>query len=135
MAYTIGLDALLKYGVAGSTAGTTLDDVQDVTMTGELSTIERIRRGKKWRAKKPVLHDAKLEFEILSDPTKAGYTSLKSAYTGKTAVALAALDDQGHGLDADFYITGFSRNEPVEGDLTYSIVADISDELRDPTWV
>jgi hypothetical protein len=135
MSFCIALDALLKYGTVNTTPATTLNNVQDVTVSGDKETIDRVRRGVKWKGKKTTLKNLSLDCGLLYDPTDAGFTAIKNAFMLDTPIALAALDDQGHGFIADYEVTKFERDEPVEGDMTMACTFELNTDLRVPQWV
>lgn len=136
MSFCVGLDAVLKWGAAGSTAASTLNNVQDVSVTGDRDTIERIRRGIRWKGKKTTTKTLSLDVTLLYDPTDAGFQAIRQRFmSSDAAIALAILDDQGHGFDADFEITKFGREEPVEGDLTVPVTFELNTDSRNPSWV
>jgi len=135
MSFCVGLDAVLKYGTVNTSPATVLQNVQDVTVSADKETIDRVRRGVKWKGKKTTTKNLALDVGILYDPTDAGFTAIKNAYMNDTPIALAALDDQGHGFTADYEVTKFERAEPVEGDLTMACTFEINTDLRSPQWV
>ncbi len=137
MAIVLGLSGKAYYGTAGSTANTELTNVKDVTLTlesGEADTTTRAAQG--WRTYKATLKEGSVEFEMIYDTTDAGFTAIKNAYFNNTAIALAFLDGEGgHGLDADFTISQFSRNESLEEAMTVSVTAKPTYSTRAPAWV
>ena len=116
MAIKLGMEAKLYYGPAGSTATTELTNVKDVTLnleTGEADVTTRGNQG--WRATVATLKNGSVEFEMIWDTGDAGFTAIRQAYFNNTAIALAIPDgESGEGLDADFSITNFTRNEPLQ---------------------
>mgnify|MGYP000331978142 CR=1 FL=1 len=80
----------------------------------------------------------------MSDTTTRGVrVEVKSAFVPERSApacwsstrSIAASSRGGPGIDADFVVTGFSRNEPLEGAITYSVTAKVNCDLRNPTWV
>ncbi|HON68985.1 MAG TPA: phage tail tube protein [Phycisphaerae bacterium] len=136
MAIKLGMEAKLYYGPAGSTANTELNNVKDVTLnleTGEADVTTRGNQG--WRATVATLKSGTVEFEMIWDTGNAGFTAIKNAYFNNTSIALAILDGpNGEGLDADFSITNFSRNEPLEEAITVSVTAKPTYSTRAPAW-
>jgi len=133
--YRIGLDGKFFYGAAGTTATTEADNVRNVNLNLSKRTAEALRRGKKWVAKKPIATEASLEFEIFDIEADAFLSTIKDAFMNDTKVALYPTDAaSGEGLDADYYVTNFSRNESNEDFITYSVTAEPTDEQRDPAW-
>jgi len=137
MAVKLGMKAVLKYGTAGSTATTTLGNVRNVTLsleTGEADVTTRANQG--WRATAATLKDGSVEFEMVWDTDDAGFTAIRNAWFSSEPLALAILDGpNGQGLDADFVVTSFSRNEPLEEAITASVTAKPTYSTRAPAWI
>lgn len=137
MALRLGMDAKLYYGAAGATASTELTNVKDVTLSlekGEADVTTRANQG--WRAMVGTLKEGSVEFEMVWNTADAGFTAIKNAFFGNTPIALAILDgEDGSGLDADFAITNFSRNEALEEAITVSVTAKPTYSTRAPAWV
>jgi len=128
-----GMFAVLKYktdGVAGVAPWTVLDSVRDLTLSveaGEADITTRSNSG--WRATLATLKEGSLEFELVWEPSNAGFNAVKNAFLTGASIGLAALDSggaAGEGLVADFSITNFSRAEPLEEALTVSVTAKVS---------
>ena len=135
MAYKLGLDAKLFHGPAGATATGEMSNCKDVTLnmeTGEADITTRAAKG--WRITAATLKDASLEFEMVWDTSDEGFKALKNAYFNNSAIALFASDGEGNGLDADFVVTSFSRQEPLEEALTVSVTCKPTLVTRAPIW-
>ena len=133
--YRIGLDGVFYHGAAGIKATTEADNVRNVNLNLSKRTAEALRRGKKWVAKKPIATEASLEFEIFDIEGDAFLAAIRDAFMGDNRIALYPTDGAtGEGLDADYYITNFSRSESNEEFITYSVTAEPTDEVRDPAW-
>ena len=136
MAIKLGMEAVLKYKV-GAGAWTELKNVKDVTLNleaGEADVTTRANAG--WRATVATLKEGSVEFEMVWDSDDPGFAAIRTAYFTNTPIALAILDgEDGEGLDADFSITNFSRNEPLEEAITVSVTAKPTYSTRAPTWV
>lgn len=133
--FTVGLDGLFYYGSAGSTAGTATANVNGVSLSLSHRTAEAVRRGKAYVLTKPTVKEATLTFKIWEIEADAFLTALESAFVNKTRIALyPKARAGGKGLDADYYITQFSRDEAEEEFESYSIEAKPTDETRNPTW-
>ena len=132
--FVLGMNAKLYYGAAGSSASTEMGNVKDVTLTleaGEADVTTRANLG--WRATAPTLRECTAEFEMVWDPTDAGFTAIKNAFLTAGMIALKILDKTGgQGPDGDFAITSFSRNEALEEAITVSVTAKLA-EFR--SWV
>ena len=137
MSIRLGMQAKLYYGAAGATATTELTNVKDVTLTletGESDVTTRASNG--WRATIATLKNGSVEFTLIWDTEDAGFTAIKNAYFNNTAIALAVLDGEGgSGLDADFSVTNFTRNEPLEEAITVNVTVKPTYVSRAPTWV
>ena len=138
MAIVLGLDAKLFRGTAGSRAATEVTNVKDLTLnleSGEADVTTRATKG--WKASAATLKEASLEFTILYDTEDADFTAFQAAYFGNTPLALFVSDgqDTAHGLDADFSITAFSVEQPLEEAISVSINAKPTASTRAPEWV
>ena len=138
MAIVLGLDAKLFRGTAGSRATTEVTNVKDLTLnleSGEADVTTRATRG--WKASVATLKEASLEFSILYDPSDADFAAFQTAYFSNTPLALFVSDgqDTAHGLDADFSITAFSMEQPLEEAISVSVTAKPTASTRAPQWV
>lgn len=140
MAIKLGMDAVLNYkvgGVGGAGSWVELSNVKDVTLsleTGEADITTRANAG--WRATVGTLKEASVEFEMVWDTADAGFTAIKDAFFTNVVIGLQVLDgDAGSGLEADFSITNFSRNEQLEEALTVSVTAKVTYAGTAPVWI
>ena len=136
MAIVLGLDAVLMRGTAGSQGTTEVKNVNDLTLnleSGEADVTTRATAG--WRASVATLKEASLEFSILYDTEDTDYNAFATAYFNNTPLSLFVSDGNGTGLDADFSITGFSIEQPLEEALSVSITAKPTASERAPQWV
>lgn len=137
MAIVLGLDAKLYRGTAGQKAATEVKNVKDLTLnleSGEADVTTRATQG--WKASAATLKEASLEFSILYDTADADFTAFQSAYFGNTPISLFVSDggETEHGLDADFSITAFTLEQPLEEAVSVSITAKPTASTRAPTW-
>ncbi|MPM41399.1 hypothetical protein SDC9_88054 [bioreactor metagenome] len=135
MAIVLGLDAKLLRGTAGATGATEVKNVKDLTLnleSGEADVTTRATKG--WKASVATPKEASLEFGILYDTEDADFTAFQTAYFSNTPIALFVTDGDGHGLDADWSITGFTVEQPLEEALTVSITAKPTASTRAPVW-
>jgi hypothetical protein len=135
MAVVLGLDAKLLRGAAGSTGATEVKNVKDLTLSlesGDADVTTRATEG--WRASVATLKEASLEFGMLYDTEDADFQAFSDAYFNNTAIALFITDGAGNGLDADFSITGFSVEQPLEEALSVSVTAKPTASDRAPSW-
>ncbi len=137
MSVKLGMNAKLYYGTAGSRATSELRNTKDVTLnleTGEADVTTRGNQG--WRAKVATLKDGSVEFEMVWDTADAGFTAIQQAWFNSSPIAFCILDgENGHGLDADFVVTNFSRKEPLEEAITVSVTIKPTYSTRAPAWV
>ncbi len=92
------------------------------------------RATKGWKASVATLKEASLEFGILYDTEDADFQAFSNAYFNNTPLALFVSDGAGNGLDADFSITGFSVEQPLEEALSVSVTAKPTASTRAPAW-
>jgi hypothetical protein len=136
MAIVLGLDAKLLRGAAGAVGATEVKNVKDLTLnleSGEADVTTRATKG--WRASVATLKEASLEFGILYDTEDADFQAFQEAYFGNTPLSLFVTDGAGGGLDADWSITGFSIEQPLEEALSVSVTAKPTASTRAPAWV
>ncbi len=127
----LGVDAKLYYDSAGMSENPTwteLTNVTNVTLTLEKDTTDvTTRAAEGWRQEMGTLKNARVEFTMVWDGNDAGFQAIRSAYLNNTNIALAVLDGDvsgdGEGIMGDFQITGFTREEPIDGALTASVTA------------
>ena len=135
MAIVLGLNAKLLRGTAGSTAATEVKNVKDLTLnleSGEADVTTRATGG--WRASAATLKEASLEFGILYDTEDADFQAFQAAYFSNTPIALFITDGAGGGLDADWSITAFTVEQPLEEAVSVSITAKPTASTRAPEW-
>ena len=140
MAIKLGMDAVLNFksgGVGGAGSWTELANVKDVTLsleTGEADITTRANAG--WRATVGTLKEASVEFEMVWDTADAGFTAIKDAFFNNDLIGLQILDEaDDQGLQADFSITNFSRNEALEEAITVSVTAKVTYSDTAPSWI
>ena len=140
MAIKLGMEAQLNYKVGGQAGGgawNELSNARDVTLsleTGEADVTTRANLG--WRATVGTLKEGSVEFEMVWDTADAGFGAVKNAYFNNEKIGLQILDDtDGQGLQGDFAITSFSRNEPLEEAITVSVTAKVTYSDTPPSWI
>jgi hypothetical protein len=140
MAIKLGMEAKLLYktgGQGGGGAWTALGNTRDVTLSleaGEADVTTRANAG--WRATVATLKEASVEFEMVWDTADAGFTAIKNAFFQNAPIGLQILDETaGQGLQADFSITNFSRNEALEEAITVSVTAKVTYSATAPSWI
>ena len=135
MSTVLGLDAVLYRGTAGAQGATEVTNVKDLTLSlesGEADVTTRAAAG--WKASIATLKQASLEFGMLYDTSDEDFKAFQTAYFSNTPMALFVSDGAGSGLDADFSITGFSVEQPLEEALSVSVTAKPTASTRAPAW-
>ncbi len=93
--FVLGMNAKLFYGTAGGPANTEMTNVRNVTLNleaGEADVTTRANQG--WRATAPTLRECSVEFEMIWDPSDAGFAAVKNAYLTNGLIALKVLDKE-----------------------------------------
>jgi len=136
MALRLGLDAKLYYGVAGSTATNVIDNIKDVTLSLTTDEADVTTRGADgWKLSVATLKSGEVSFSMLWDTDDAAFNAMKDAFMDVTAIALLVLDgSSGSGLDADFSVTSFTRNENLAEALTVDVTVKPTYSTRAPSW-
>ena len=140
--FRLGMKGKVFYGAAGSTGVPTaeLSNVTDVSITLDAAEADvTTRNNDGFRATIGGLKECSIEFDMLYLPKEPGFTAIKNAWLKSEQIHLAALTSaKGEGLVGDFAITGFSRSEPLEEAIKYSVTAKLSQweqwhEEQEPT--
>ena len=128
--FRLGMKGKVYHGEAGSTGVPTgeLSNVTDVTITLDASEADVTTRDNDgFRATIGGLKECTIEFDMLYLPKDAGFKAIKEAWLKSQQIHLAALtSEKGEGPVGDFAITGFSRSEPLEEAIKYSVTAKLS---------
>lgn len=140
MAAILGWEGVLNYkvdGQGGAGAWVELTNVKNVTLNleaGEADVTTRANNG--WRATVPTLKDGTVEFEMVWDEADTGFTEIKDAFLGNEMIGLQVLTGAtGQGLQGDFAVTNFSRNEDLEEAMTVSVTMKLTYSTTAPTWI
>lgn len=136
MSIVLGLNAKLFRGEAGTTADTEVVNVKDVNVSLESGEADiTTRKTKGWRAYAATLKEASVEFEINYDTEDEDFVAFQHAYMNNKPLALFVSDGAGNGLDADFVISNFSWDQPLEEALKVSVTAKPTCDKRAPAFV
>ena len=138
MAIKLGLDAKLFRGTAGTQGTIEVTNVKDVSLSlesGEANVTTRKAKG--WKLSVATLKEASLEITILYDTEDEDFLAFKEAYFSNTPISLFVTDGDttAHGLDADFSVTGFTVDQPLEEAVTVKVTAKPTASDRAPVWV
>lgn len=140
MAIRLGMRGVLNIkagGVAAAGEWTPVPIVRDLTLnitSGEADATTRGNNG--WQATVTTLLDASVDFEIVHNPTNAGYQALRDAMLAREAIGMQVLDEAGgEGLQADMMITNFSRGEALQDNMTISVTAKPTLSDTPPEWI
>ena len=138
MAIKLGLDAKLFRGTAGTQGTTEVTNVKDVSLSLESGEADvTTRKAKGWKLSVATLKEASLEITILYDTEDEDFLAFKEAYFSNTPLSLFVTDGDttAHGLDADFSVTGFTVDQPLEEAVTVKVTAKPTASDRAPVWV
>ena len=138
MAIKLGLDAKLFRGIAGTQGTIEVTNVKDVSLSLESGEADvTTRKAKGWKLSVATLKEASLEITILYDTEDEDFLAFKEAYFSNTPISLFVTDGDttAHGLDADFSVTGFTVDQPLEEAVTVKVTAKPTASDRAPVWV
>lgn len=136
MSVVLGLNAKLLRGAAGTQGATEMKNVKDLTLSIESGDADvTTRAAKGWRASVATLKEATLEFEMNYDTEDEDFGAVQDAFFNNTPLAFFVSDGAGNGLDADWVITGFNVEQPLEEATTVSVTAKPTVDTRAPQWV
>lgn len=138
--YKLGFKARIFYAAPGAlvscSSGNVLNTVTNATLNltrAEADVTCRASSG--WKLTQGTLTDASVEFEMLGGGQ--GFEDIRDTYLSNAQIALAILDSGlvgAQGLDADFVITSFTRDEQLTEAQKYKVTAKVSSTYRNPTW-
>ena len=129
--FRLGMKGKLFQGAGGTTGvpATELKNVKDVTVTldaAEADVTTRANSG--FRAVVSGLKECSIEWEMQYMPSDPGFKAIRQAWYSGDPIHLAALtSENGEGPVGDFSITGFSRSEPLEEAIKYSVTAKLTE--------
>jgi Phage major tail protein 2. len=138
MSIKLGLDAKLFRGTAGTQGTIEVTNVKDVSLSLESGEADvTTRKAKGWKLSVATLKEASLEITILYDTEDEDFLAFKEAYFSNTPISLFVTDGDttAHGLDADFSVTGFTVDQPLEEAVTVKVTAKPTASDRAPVWV
>jgi hypothetical protein len=138
----LGLDAKAyrNSGTYAAPAWSEMTDAQEVTLNLEGAEAEVPRRGSVWRKRLLGLLDGSVEFQVLYDGADGDFQAIRDAFLGREVIDLAFADGDiatagTQYLRSEWYVTSFTRNEPLEEALTYSVTVRPAESENDPEWV
>lgn len=142
MGAKFGYEAKLFYMEGGRGSGgawAELTNTKDVTLNLEKSEADVTTRGNNgWKASLAGLKDGSVEFEMVWDPDDAGFDAIHDAYMNNNKIGLSIMDGAiatGTGLQGDFAILNFSRNEPLEEAMSVAVTAKLTYSTAAPIWL
>ena len=143
MSTPIGLDCTLNRNTAtyGTPTWSPITIARDVTLDIEQGSTEAdSRANQEWSVNLLTRKKASISFDVIDKPGDTNLEAIRDAFLNKTALDIACLDGEAdevgaQGLRADFGVTKFSRNEPQEGVVTYSVTIIPLLTANLPTWM
>jgi predicted secreted protein len=144
MAIRLGIDCKLYFNNGGDWAAPTWQEIgnaRDVNLsleTGEADVTTRGNAG--WRATLATLKEGSIEFEMIWDTEDDAFAAFQQAYFSNAPIEVAAMDGDvaasgSSGLHAEFSVTNFSRNEPLEEAVTASVTIKPTYSANAPEWL
>lgn len=135
----VGQYSALYYAAAETAAVTSMTEVdiaQDVTISMSASEATQRTRESLYPRRKIVGLDLQLTFNLAQRPENTVYEAIRDAYLAGTPLAFAALSevktqDGAEGPLADFVITQFEQNQPLEDGLATAVTCMIDGAVTD----
>lgn len=141
MAGLLGKDCI-TYRNTGTWASPTwvaITNIKDLTLGVEKATADASTRASAWRKIMTGLLDGTIDWQMVWDTSDAGFTAIKDAFFDGTTIELLILDGAytvagSQGLRADFEVTTFTRNEPLEEAVTVDVSVKPGATVNTTTW-
>ncbi len=142
MSVLLGMNAVLyrNTGTYGSPVWSVMGDVKDVTLDLETDEADVTVRGNNgWKATQPTLRSATIEFEMVWDPSNAGFTAIQTAFLAGSSIEFLALDQPvattgAQGLRATMAVSKFSREEPLADAIKVKVTLKVTYSANAPSW-
>lgn len=116
-------EATIKWALTQAGSFADLEIERDVTLTEEWDEADSTARGDGGDAtSEPTIRRVTIEFDQIYDPTNAGYQALENAAHTRTPLAFQIVDDDGRGLQGDFKVFNFTRNEGLADVMTNNVM-------------
>jgi predicted secreted protein len=139
----LGLDAKLyrNTGSYGSPIWNEIENPKDVTLNLTKTEADVSRRGSGgWKAMVGAMKEAAIDFELVFREGDEDFEALRDSFLENTSVGLAVMDGDiettgSQGLRADFEVFSFTRNEPLDGAITYTFSIKPTDSDNPPDWL
>lgn len=143
MGYRRGMDCKLYYKEGGqgeSGDWLELTNAQDVTLGQERDAADATTRGNNgYEAEVVTLKKAPVSWRMIFDPDDPAYVAISTAYHEGSLIGLQVLTDTeangGKGLQADFNIKKFTRNEALRDVVTVDVEASIAYSADPPVEI
>lgn len=128
----MGYEGQLKYGNAGSTAGTLIQNCVDLNYDQDAEYGDTTTRGDSSavpiQTQGPSQRKASITWKMLNKPEDAALIALLAASADQTPVALRTLSySSGKGYDGDCYVKA-KNGMPLKGEATYDFEAVVTDD-------
>lgn len=138
MAFTLGMNGVMNVkagGLGDGTGMTELTNVRDVVLTMDAALADMsTRAGNGWRQEAAALKTASVEGTSIWDSSDAGLAVLHAAFFGNLVIGAQVLDDNGEGLEGDFIVASFTRNEQLEEGMTIDFTLKPAPGENAPAW-
>jgi len=140
--FVLGLDAKLyrNTGSFGSPNWTLMPNVKDLTLGLEKDEADVTTRGANgWKQMAATLKNANVEFQMVWNPTDAGFTAIKNAFLNNTNIEMLVLDGAynvtgSQGLRAEMMVANFTREENLTEALTVNVSVKPAYSVNAPSW-
>ena len=74
--FNLGIDAIIYWGVAGSTPAVELDNVQDVSISCSRVEVDASTRSSSWKLTMGGLFDVSVDFGLIMEVDDTGFAAL-----------------------------------------------------------
>ena len=122
ISYKLGFEEKMYIGTASQAPSTELKTVKDLTLTLQANKVDATsRQTGAYKIYIPGMIDASVDFTLNIDSNDTNLATLRSAYFGRTAVAVKIELGDGYYFQADMIVEEFTNKQETEGIATYTV--------------
>ena len=122
ISYKLGFEYKMYLGTASTAPTTELKTVKDLTVTLQANKVDATsRQTGAFKVYIPGMIDASVDFTLNIDSEDTNLATLRSAYFGRSAVAIKIELGDGYAFQSDMIVEEFTNKQETEDIATYTV--------------